>query len=878
MLFMAQTSYNRDIIYANDQAETISLNGEWTLELAGHLATNITVPSAWETPINDRVTEGPAIYHRSFWLPSNWVGNPVVLQAHAISFASTIRVNGQSVGTHTGMWAPSQFDVTPYIRLGHNELEIEVWKPGRRYPMRQCLAGFLPDVASTFGGIWQGILLRKVSSLCAYDIHYHCDINGTLHVDGKLATHADVSQLKGTVSADTHDKPVITELTFDQKQDAIGFYGECHISQPSLWKIGQPNSLLNLTIKISASDPEMNLSVTRRVSFRHITADGAMLRFNGAPAHLRGVLDWGWDAQLVCPTPSREQVIAQIEKARSLGFNMLKLCLFVPDEIAFDVADEMGMPIWLEMPMWLPDVTPDMRQLALREYDAILSRVHHHPSIVIVSLGCELQNNVNADFLTELGAIVSHWMPNVLRCDNSGSAEAYGGARTTLSDFYDYHFYTDPHHFQSMVDHFHRPYQKTKPWIYGEFCDADTARDYGKLAPAPWWLTEPLPLDREDLTWTRDHLSRFVKAGITDQGASISTIGRRQATAVRKHIFEQVRREHATGGYVITGWADTPISSSGVVDDNGRLKFDPRQWRQFNNDTVLLFDRERRRYWEGGDRPIHTDPCCFWQTDAPEFHLIVSSGNAAIQSACIECEFTSDTQRWALPTVQTSVEGGTVSEVAVFAFPERLDRPTPVELTLHAAAELTRPGQATERIENVWPLIAVPQKDDCLRQIDKAVIYHRLTPDLITAVQNGENACLWLDASDSPLVSAMPFWREAIHVFPPHPFWDATPQPGYADMRFFSVATDIAIDLDALRVALGETPKSRVEPIWRRFDARRYTYNDYVVEARIGSGRLYISTLRFAGGSGRQPDRLRDNPMGAWLLKRLLDLCAIRPH
>jgi len=139
---------------------------------------------------------------------------------------------------------------------------------------------------------------------------------------------------------------------------------------------------------------------------------------------------------------------------------------------------------------------------------------------------------------------------------------------------------------------------------------------------------------------------------------------------------------------------------------------------------------------------------------------------------------------------------------------------------------------------------------------------------LLNSVQAGRNAVLWQTLPDKRYTRHLPFWREAIHVFNHHGLWTLVPQPGYADMRFFSVATDLALDLAALQSLLGPTAQCR--PIWRRFDARSLTWADYVVEVQYGSGRLFVSTLRFAGGLGRQPEGFEANPWGAWLLASLL--------
>jgi len=87
-------------------------------------------------------------------------------------------------------------------------------------------------------------------------------------------------------------------------------------------------------------------------------------------------------------------------------------------------------------------------------------------------------------------------------------------------------------------------------------------------------------------------------------------------------------------------------------------------------------------------------------------------------------------------------------------------------------------------------------------------------------------------------------------------------------MRFYSVATDIALDRPRLQTLLG--PDARCRPIWRRFDARALTWAEHVIEVEYGAGRLFISGLRFEGGQGRQPETFDANPMGAWMLASLL--------
>ena len=136
--------------FENDLCDVIALDGAWSFRLGDHPPRVIDVPSAWEASDADKLCEGPALYRRSIELPHE-PGARVIFEADAVSFAAHVRVNGVDIGAHTGLWTRFQLDITAAVHAGTNEIELEVWKPGARHPLRECVAGFLPDVCNTFG-------------------------------------------------------------------------------------------------------------------------------------------------------------------------------------------------------------------------------------------------------------------------------------------------------------------------------------------------------------------------------------------------------------------------------------------------------------------------------------------------------------------------------------------------------------------------------------------------------------------------------------------------------------------------------------------------------------------------------------------------------
>jgi len=958
------------IFLENILSDWLSLNGEWEFRLGDTPPILISVPCAWETYTADKITDGPAFFTRSFTLPDEWRDKRILLEADAISFDATVRINGHTAGRHRGMWSPFQVDLTPFVRPGENAIEIEVWKPGRRFPLRESLAGFLPDVCTTFGGIWQSISLRTLSKAAFQSLRIRTTGNGEVDIQGRFAIWGQARAPDVTVQITRLDSSGSVLLGLARGQvnlEGSSFTAHLEVAGISPWE-GSAGSPLYLAEASLTDGGEELAHVHRPIAFRDIAVMDGRTTLNSKPLHLRGILDWGWDARDIYPNSSTV-VGDNLAKAQSLGFNMVKFCLFVPDEHTFQIMDREGMLVWLEMPMWLPRVTPEFRELALREYRDIFRSVHHHPSIAIVGLGCELNAEADAGFLQELHALAREWFPNALICDNSGSAEAYGGVATSFSDFYDYHFYTDPHFFQPLVQHFSRAYRPDKPWIYGEFCDADTLRNFERLRPyaigslkrredkpsqltvderhlyfkpygkvftailgmpsgilktrisreamEPWWLHEKVALDQDDFLAMRDYKRLLNEAGVKDSAAELTRIARHQATAIRKFIVEQVRTNSATGGYVVTGWTDTPITTSGVVDDFGNLKFSSDEWRQFNAERVLTIDRERRRQWVGGDRPAHKDPFTWREGEPAEIHLILSNGGETIVHGQLRWQLTDKSGHQIAGGAQEigGLPGGEVGELMTLNVRmPHLTKPRPMELVLSASITDMTPAHPQDTpivsfvrhsaeaggIRNIWRLWVTPRPRlpstvavtapylhrQALHKIDPEVkivsladrrggtpiLATELTDELLTLVRGGASAVLWQMQADARYTRSLPFWREAIHVFQPHAFWEHVPHAGYADMRFFSIAADFAIDGPVLSALLGK--EAQCLPTWRRFDARKMTWAEYLVEVRFGRGRMFVSTLRFEGGLGQQPGTFDTNPTGAWMLAALLGMAA----
>lgn len=870
---------------------SISLNGAWSFRFEGDPEwVSLAVPGCWDA-CGPKDRSGPAWYRRAFTVPPGWSGRRIWLRFDAVSYACDIRVNGREAARHVGAWDGFDVEITTLVTPGAEaELLVRVEKPAGLtrgpdseplpgdYPLRETLAGFLPYVwGHLFGGVWQDVTLYATGRVACTDF---C-VRGT-H-GGHATAHAHFDRAAGA------------SVTVEDARGEVLWAGDAGgtgdvrfdftLARPEPWSPVRPAMY---TARLELDDGD---TYTARFGLRALAVDGATLLLNGRPLYPRMVLSWGWYPESLHSNPGPDRVRRDLVRLKALGFNGVKLCLWFPPEYYFDLADELGMLLWVELPMWLPQPTAPFRAQAFREYDALVRRARRHPAVILYTLGCELDRTAGADLLGPLYTQVKALAGDALVRDNSGSGEAYGGLLDEFADFYDHHFYSELHFFRALLDEFAPRWRAVQPWLFGEFCDADTFRDVRRLRDAqgapPWWARADETVNPQGARWQYDlpeHDARLRAAGLRERGADLERLSAQQAAQYRKFVLELTRAYREISGYVVTGEADTPISTAGMWDDAGRLKFDPAGFRESNADTVVLLGWDRRREWvAGGDRPAPLDTFSYGAGETVRAHVLVSHYGADSGPARAAWSVTvPDGMPFAAGESMTAVAvtPGALRELAVAEFVVP-DVSAPCQAVLRAVAEIG--GQA---VTNEWPLWFFPRVPwSALARVAlvdpagrlaglrtlapdlqgdlrgaRAAVATEWTAEVAEFVSQGGHALVLQDGGTSrgPLpIVALPFWREALRLVEPHLAWGDFPHAGWAGLQFFGCATDRALDTGGA---------SGCVPLLRRLDLRTMRLHDYAVEWTRGRGRTIVTTLRFAGGQGRQPAGLARNTAAAYLL------------
>ena len=141
---------------------TISLNGRWQATFSDGRTAPLDVPGCFDAVAGRWDVADAVRCEAEFALDAE--PRFARLRFGAVSYYCDVYLNGVRAGSHEGMWDEFAVDVSGLVHEGANALRVDVTKPGYhagdRFPLRQVLSGFIPDVLSTFGGLWDDVALE----------------------------------------------------------------------------------------------------------------------------------------------------------------------------------------------------------------------------------------------------------------------------------------------------------------------------------------------------------------------------------------------------------------------------------------------------------------------------------------------------------------------------------------------------------------------------------------------------------------------------------------------------------------------------------------------------------------------------------------------
>ena len=355
-------------------------------------AQSLQVPGDWNTQ-DPRLYyyEGSVWYRKKFDAPARRPTDRVFLEFGAVNYRADVYLNGRKLGVHEGGFAPFRFEVTDRLRPRGNSLVLKVDNRRR--------ADGVPTLNTdwwNYGGITRSVGLVVVPEVFVRDYRLALASLADREVAGRV-------QLDGARGGE-EVSVALPELGVRQRVRA-GADGQAEfrfrVPGARLWSPAHPQ-LYRVEIA-SGSD-----TLVDRVGLRTIATRGRQLLLNGEPLFLRGIsVHEEYAADGGGRVRDADQARRLLERARSLEANFVRLAHYPHNEHMARLADEMGLLVWSEIPVyWTIDWANEATyRNAEAQLEAMIGRDRNRASVIIWSLANETPvSDARNRFLSRLAA------------------------------------------------------------------------------------------------------------------------------------------------------------------------------------------------------------------------------------------------------------------------------------------------------------------------------------------------------------------------------------------------------------------------------------------------------------------------------------------
>jgi beta-glucuronidase len=348
----------------------------------------LEVPADWNSQ-DPRLLyyEGIIWYERDFNVQPN-SAKRYFLHLGSVNYEAEVYLNGKKLGKHSGGFTPFEFEVTGLLLKGNNFIIVKADNTRMR--------GAIPSLDYdwwNYGGITGDVSLAEMPETFIQDDKIQLAKGDTSTISGSILLNGKKAAQKVQIRIPE------AGLQFETTTDG---HGESQFSFPvknvQYWSPDHPK--LYQVLVCGETD-----TVRETIGFRTIQVRGQDLLLNGRPVFLRGVCLH--DENPLIPGRPRSEADERMlfGWARELNCNFVRLAHYPHNEYAARVADEMGLLLWEEIPVyWNIDWTNDSSlSNAEEQLSGLIQRDKNRASVIIWSIGNETpSNDVREKFMESL--------------------------------------------------------------------------------------------------------------------------------------------------------------------------------------------------------------------------------------------------------------------------------------------------------------------------------------------------------------------------------------------------------------------------------------------------------------------------------------------
>jgi beta-glucuronidase len=336
----------------------------------------LRVPGDWNSQIRELAWYDDMVWFRRTVDADPRPARRYFVYFEGVNYHAHAYLNGSKLGEHRGGFTPFAFEVTKQLKAGTNSLVVAADARHDAHSVPNAVYDW-----QNYGGITRPLYLIDVPETYIHRSQVALKNDGTIeatvHLEGTQAASAEV----------------------ELRVQALGFTARARTdASGSATLRGRPRGLVRWSPKTPRLyDVELRAAgdrLTERVGFRTVERRGSRILLNGESVTLRGV-SVHEEALGENPTRTltRDSARELLMQAKALGSNYVRLAHYPHSEKMTRLADELGLLVWSEIPVyWSMDFqNPDVLAHARHMLSETIERDVNRAAVIIWSVGNETQ-------------------------------------------------------------------------------------------------------------------------------------------------------------------------------------------------------------------------------------------------------------------------------------------------------------------------------------------------------------------------------------------------------------------------------------------------------------------------------------------------------
>ncbi|MET7691706.1 glycoside hydrolase family 2 TIM barrel-domain containing protein [Streptomyces sp. NPDC005483] len=446
-------------------------------------------------------------YRRTFTVPKDWSGRRTFLHFEGVKSAHYVWINGELVGYHEDSYTPAEYDITPHLKPGTNQIAVEVY--------RFSDGDWLEDQDMIrLSGIFRSVYLYSTPAVHLRDFKLDTPL-GDDHTSAELSVTASVRDYGGgnqgryTVETQLYDsgghavwpRPLQQAVAL-ASGDETTVQAAKAVPTPKLWSAEHPY-LYTAVLRLRDPAGKVIETLSHRVGLREFALKDGLMRINGKPVSFRGTNRHEMHPDRGTAL-TRADLVKDITIIKRMNINSVRTSHYPNNPLWLELADEYGLYLVDETNLEThgirgeyPGNHPDWSAACVARAQNMVHRDKNHASVVIWSLGNEAGGG--STFVNMRDWIKSY--------DTTRVVQYEGDDRPTISDIRSA-MYESP----ARVEQRAKDTADTRPYVMIEYCHAmgnsngnfrkywDIVRRYPVLQGGWIWdfvdqsLSEPVPV------------------------------------------------------------------------------------------------------------------------------------------------------------------------------------------------------------------------------------------------------------------------------------------------------------------------------------------------------------------------------------------------